>query len=75
MTGYYDIVLGLIPLAFAGITGILAFAGLGVTVAVTAGALVAVLVMGHAMFVRAPTVTPPEGQTSARTDVSPVNAD
>lgn len=75
MTGYYDVVLGLIPLTLAGITGTLAFAGLGLTVAVTVGALVAVLVMGHAMFVRGPTVTPSDDQTSAGTDVSPVNAD
>lgn len=75
MTGYYDIVLGLIPIAFAGISGTLAFAGLGLTIAVTVGALVAVIVMGHAMFVRAPTVTPSEDQPSSRTDISPVNAD
>ena len=75
MTGYYDIVLGLIPLALAGVSGILAFAGLGLTVAVTVGALIAVLFMGHAMFVRAPTVTPSDDQTSTHTDVPPVSAD
>lgn len=75
MTGYYDVVLGLIPLALAGITGTLTFAGLGLTVAVTVGALVAVLVMGHAMFVRGPTETPSDDQIPTRTDVSPINAD
>jgi hypothetical protein len=76
MTGYYDIVLGLIPLALAGISGALTFAGLRVTIAVTIGALVAVLFMGHAMFVRSPTVqTPSSDQTPSRADVSPINVD
>ena len=76
MTGYYDIVLGLIPLAFTGITGALTFAGLGLTIAVTVGALVAVLFMGHAMFVRSPTIqTSSTDQTPSRADVSPIDAD
>jgi hypothetical protein len=75
MTGYYDVVLGLIPLAFTGITGTLTLAGLETTLAVTVGALVAVLFIGHAMFVRTPTDTPSTDQASARTDVPPVSAD
>jgi hypothetical protein len=75
MTGYYDAVLGLIPLAFAGITGTLTVVGLGLTIAVTAGALIAVLIMGHAMFVRAPTGQTPPVEETQRTDVPPVNAD
>lgn len=54
MTGYYDIVLGLIPLALAAITAALSFAGLGLTTAVPLASLVAVGLIGHAMFVRAP---------------------
>lgn len=55
MTGYYDIVLGLIPLALAGISGALILAGIAPTIAVPAAATVAVGLVGHAMFVRAPT--------------------
>ena len=67
MTGYYDIVLGLIPLALLGISGGLYVAGFAVTTAVTLAGLVAVTLVGHALFVRTPTDTVP--------DRSPLNAD
>lgn len=54
MTGYYDIVLGLIPLAMAGITGSLMLAGVTLTLAIPLASVVAVGLIGHAMFVRAP---------------------
>ena len=54
MTGYYDIVLGLIPLAMAGITGGLTLAGFALTTAIPLASVVAVGLIGHAMFVRAP---------------------
>jgi hypothetical protein len=54
MTDYYDLVLGLIPLALVSITGVLTLAGVALTVAVPVASLVAVGLMGHAMFVRAP---------------------
>lgn len=54
MTGYYDIVLGLIPLALVGITASLLGLGLELTTAVPAASLAAVGLMGHAMFVRTP---------------------
>ncbi len=54
MTGYYDIVLGLIPLAMAGITGALTFAGFALTTAIPLASVVAVGLIGHAMFVNAP---------------------
>ena len=54
MTGYYDLVLGLIPLALLGITGALTLAGLSVTIAVPMAATVPVALIGHAMFVRSP---------------------
>ena len=54
MTGYYDIVLGLIPLALAGIAGALTVAGFSLTTAVPLASIVAVALIGHAMFVRAP---------------------
>lgn len=58
MTGYYDVVLGLIPLALAGITGGLVAAGTALTTAIPIGGLVAVALIGHAMFVRGPVGTP-----------------
>ena len=54
MTGYYDIVLGLIPLAMAGITGGLVLAGFALTTAIPLASVVAVGLIGHAMFVNAP---------------------
>jgi hypothetical protein len=59
MVGYYDIVLGLIPLALAGIAGALTAVGFGLTTAVPLASLVCVGLMGHAMFVNGPVeVTP-----------------
>jgi len=54
MTGYYDVILGLIPLAMAGITGGLLLAGLELTTAIPLASVAAVGLIGHAMFVRAP---------------------
>lgn len=54
MTGYYDAILGLIPLALLGITGALTLAGIELTTAVPVGATVSVGLIGHAMFVRTP---------------------
>ena len=71
MTGYYDIVLGLIPVALLGITAALTFVGLSLTTAVPIGALVAMVIIGHAMFVNSPADVSDEAQ-SAR---PPLNAD
>jgi hypothetical protein len=65
MTGYYDLVLGLIPLALVGITGVLTVAGLSITVAVPAAATVSVGLIGHAMFVRSPVDSMPTSTASA----------
>ncbi len=54
MTGYYDIVLGLIPVALLGITASLSLVGLSLTAAVPIGAFVAMGIIGHAMFVNTP---------------------
>lgn len=73
MTGYYDYVLGVIPLTLLGITTTLSIVGFPLTMAVPAGASVAALVIGHALFVNGP-VTPTQPQ--APTPQSPpVNAD
>jgi len=57
MTGYYDYVLGLIPLALFGLTGGLMQTSLSLTQAVPIAAAVAAGIIGHALFVRAPVST------------------
>ncbi len=64
MTGYYDIVLGLIPLALLGITAALTIVGISWISAVSIGAFIAIGIMGHAMFVNTPTKTPDERQST-----------
>jgi len=54
MTEYYDLVLGLIPLALLGVGGGLHVAGIGLTTALTIGGLFAVGLVGHALFVNGP---------------------
>ena len=67
MTGYYDIVLGLIPLSLAGLTGLLVLAGVSLTFAVPLASVVAIGLMGHAMFVNAPVSTPPKATQEYQT--------
>ena len=77
MTGYYDYVLGVIPLALLGITAALSIVGFPLTTAVPAGASVAGLVVGHALFINGP-ATPTAPQPSAGSQPAqspPVNAD
>lgn len=54
MTGYYDAILGLIPLALLGGYSTLSLTGLESSMAITVAALAAVALMGHAMFVNGP---------------------
>jgi hypothetical protein len=54
MTEYYDYVLGLIPTVLMGVSGVLNAAGVSSTAAVPAGAIAALVLMCHAMFVRDP---------------------
>ncbi|GCF12909.1 hypothetical protein Harman_08440 [Haloarcula mannanilytica] len=65
MTGYYDIILGLIPLAMAGISATLYVAGIGLTTAIPMASVVTVGLIGHAMFVRAP-VDPVSNEASTQ---------
>ena len=65
--GYYDAVLGIIPVTLLGLTGLLYGAGLELTVAVPAAATTAAAVVAHAMFVRAPV----DGAVPKRRDDSP----
>lgn len=55
MAGYYDFILGLIPLTLFGVTGSLTIGGVTTTAAVTVGAIVACALVAHALFVRGPT--------------------
>ncbi|WP_265111706.1 hypothetical protein [Halosolutus halophilus] len=71
MTGYYDIVLGLIPVALLGITAALTLVGIALTAAVPIGALVAMAIIGHAMFVNTPADVSDEAQSTR----PPLNAD
>ena len=67
MTGYYDAILGLIPLTLVGIAGILTVVGFGLTTAIPLASLVAVGLIGHAMFVRAPVDPPTESRPAVQT--------
>jgi hypothetical protein len=51
---YYDLILGLIPLALLGLTGVLTLGGLTLTTAVPIAASASVGLIGHALFIRAP---------------------
>jgi hypothetical protein len=55
MTGYYDIVLGLIPLGLGTIAAAMTLLGYELTVAVPVGSVFAIALICHAMFVRTPT--------------------
>lgn len=70
MASYYDVVLALIPIAIAGLTVSLSLAGLSLTQAVPVASTVAALLIGHAMFVRAPVDARPGEPTSSSIDVS-----
>ncbi|GAB3423352.1 hypothetical protein GCM10027435_29230 [Haloparvum alkalitolerans] len=74
MTGYYDYILGLIPVALVGIAGLLRLVGLPELLAVPAGATVAVGLMAHAMFVNGPVADRPS-EAAANSGVGRVDAD
>lgn len=73
MTGYYDYVLGIIPLALLGITAALSIVGFPLTMAVPIGAGVAGLVIGHALFINSPVTSSPSTKQTMRKP--PLNAD
>jgi hypothetical protein len=70
MTGYYDIVLGLIPVSLITISAAFVVAGFTLTFAVAAASTVGVALVGHAMFVNGPV----DADASTRTDTSTANA-
>ncbi|MFB6142027.1 MAG: hypothetical protein ABEJ30_01640 [Halorientalis sp.] len=63
MTGYYDYILGLIPVSFLIIAVPLLAAGAALTVAVSTASLAGVALVGHAMFVNGPGDAP-EGHSA-----------
>jgi hypothetical protein len=64
MTGYYDVVLGLIPLGLGTIAAAMTLLGYELTVAVPVGSVFAIGLIVHAMFVRTPTDAVPEVETT-----------
>jgi hypothetical protein len=74
---YYDVVLGLIPLSMALVTGSLLAGGFATTTAVPIGAGIAALIVGHALFVNGPTTTVPEPvqDAPASPGAGPIQAD
>lgn len=68
MIGYYDMVLGLIPLSLLGVTGTLHGIGFETAIAVPLAALVATALVAHAMFVRAPIEAPAESSAVPASD-------
>lgn len=64
---YYDLILGLIPLALLGLTGLLTTAGLALTTAVPLAGVVSVGMIGHAMFVRTPSDTAADAVSTGAT--------
>ena len=58
MTGYYDYVLALIPGVLVGVTVMLTLFGTPLRTALFAGSGASLLVVGHALFVRAPVADP-----------------
>jgi hypothetical protein len=78
MTDYYDIVLGLIPVSFAGLTALFLVAGMSLSVSIPLASVVAVGLIYHALFVNAPVTTTggnDDGQSAAEATQSPVSAD
>ncbi|MGM0371007.1 MAG: hypothetical protein ACQEQJ_00700 [Halobacteriota archaeon] len=77
MTTYYDFVLGLIPLVLLGFGGGLRLAGLRFEIAVAVGGLLAMGLIGHALFVNAPvdSTTQPSSTESVSTGTSAPMAD
>lgn len=54
MIGYYDLVLGLVPVSLLGISGALYGAGFDPTIAVPVAAAVAATIIAHGLFVNGP---------------------
>ena len=75
MTEYYDLVLGLVPLALIGVTGSLSALGWTLTSAVTLAGLLSILVVAHALFVNGPVDDRPSVPDQSASNVSFNSAD
>lgn len=75
MPGYYDLVLGAIPFALFGVSGMLHLSGLEFTTAVPLAGLFAAGIMGHAMFINAPVSGPLPGSPASSSPVTSDRAD
>ena len=76
MTGYYDLILGLIPLSLIAVTGVLSAVGFSVTSAVPFAATIPVALIGHALFVNSPvddTQSPTETVESSSNSFDPAD--
>jgi uncharacterized membrane protein len=74
MTDYYDIVLGLIPVSLAGLTALLASAGMSLSVSISLASTVALGVIGHAMFINGPSVPRTDPETGAESSTGSANS-
>lgn len=70
MTSYYDLILALIPVSMIGLSAALLAVGFSLTTAVPIAASLAVGLIGHAMFVRAPVPSSPAQATAGVADVT-----
>ena len=73
MMDYYDYILGLIPVTMGGIAALFAAVGFGASMAVPAGALAALPLVAHALFVRAPVAEDPEPTTTTQRQTGHTN--
>lgn len=74
MTGYYDLILGLIPVSFLGTIALLYVAGISLMSALPVAGFIAVALVGHALFVNGP-VDEPVPATQATSGPRPNGAD
>lgn len=77
MTTYYDVVLGLIPVALVGIVGSLSVAGVELTTAVPVASTFSIALIGHALFVNGPVDAPETVETTTegeKTSLTVVNS-
>lgn len=58
MTGYYDLLLALLPASLFGLSGVLYAVGVGLVPALTLGGLVATGLTAHGLFVNEPAAEP-----------------
>ncbi|WP_132058332.1 hypothetical protein [Halorussus amylolyticus] len=71
MTGYYDLILGLIPLSLIGIAAALSAVGFSMTTAIPVAATVPVGLIGHALFVNGPVDDTPAAPATQSATESP----